>query len=124
MHIISFKDITNAIIMCESNSNFVGCGQLWAIDGNWKLRYPICMYSSPKQVSAFSGGLGYVDACPNSPFHGMAFCEEHCEALKCKGVPVKLRDYVECKRNNELPTLNNCKLSTSECQGMLIAVCL
>ena len=95
-----------------------GCGQLWAIDGNWKLRYPICMYSSPKQISAFSGGLDYVDACPNSPLQGMAFCEEHCEALQSKGVPVKLREYVEYKKKNELPVLGDSNLSTSEFQGM------
>ena len=75
------------------------------------------MYSSPKQVSAFSGGLDYVDACPNSPLQGMAFCEEHCEALKSKGVPIKLREYVEYKKKNELPNLHNCSLSASEIQG-------
>ena len=95
-----------------------GCGHLWVIDGNWKLRYLICMDSSPKQVAAFSGGLDYVDACPNSPLQGMGFCEEHCEALKSKGVPVKLREYVEYKKSNELPILNDCNLSTSEFQGM------
>lgn len=77
------------------------------------------MYTSPKQVAAFSGGLEYVDACPNSPVTGMAFCEEHCDMLKQKGVPVGLREYIDFKRSNELPTLQNKKLSASECQGRI-----
>ena len=56
-----------------------GCGQLWAIDGNWKLHYPICMYDVPKTTDCFSNNLNYVRTCPNAPEHGRAFCYEHME---------------------------------------------
>ena len=58
---------------------FIGCGKLFAVDGNWKLCYPICMYRVPKEMSGFDGALQYVDSCPNEPATGMAFCGELCQ---------------------------------------------
>lgn len=57
----------------------VGCGKLFSIDGNWKLRYPICMFKVPKEVTGFHGALEYVDSCPHQPVPQMAFCREHCK---------------------------------------------
>lgn len=53
---------------------FTGCGHIWSIDGNWKIRYPVCMYPVPKNTAAFEGNLWYIDTCPNSPAYGKAFC--------------------------------------------------
>ena len=32
------------------------------------------------------GRLKYVDTCPNSPVHGMAFCESHCHQAQAKDI--------------------------------------
>ena len=61
--------------LCSKEFLHTGCGRLFSIDGNWKLSYPICMYRVPKEITGFEGNLKYVDSCPNSPMHGMAFCE-------------------------------------------------
>ena len=31
----------------------VGCGRLWSIDGNWKIRYPVCMYPHQRTQQHF-----------------------------------------------------------------------
>ena len=37
---------------------YTGCGRFWSIDGNWKIRYPVCMYFVPKETAAFKVTLG------------------------------------------------------------------
>ena len=66
---------------------------MFAVDGNWKLCYPICMFSVPKEISGFEGALKYVDSCPNQPAVGMAFCEEHCRAADKQGIPCGLQEF-------------------------------
>ena len=63
------------------------------------------MYTSPKQVAAFSGDLKYVYVCPIFPVTGMAFCEEYYDMLRQKGVPIELHEYTDFKKNHELSTL-------------------
>ena len=53
--------------------------------------YPVCMYSVPKEVSGFSGQLGYVDTCPNEPQPGKAYCSLHCAVAEKKGSPTDLK---------------------------------
>ena len=77
--------------------HIIGCGQLWSIDGNWKIKYPVCMYPVPKDTAAFKGNLRYMDTCPNSPIYGKAFCEEHCTAASAQGIPTDLKSYLSYK---------------------------
>ena len=72
----------------------IGCGALFAMDGNWKLCYPICMFKVKKEISGFDGALQYVDSCPNSPVTAMAFCTEHCQKAQDLGIPCKLKDFL------------------------------
>ena len=74
---------------------FIGCGKLFAVDGNWKLCYPICMYRVPKEMSGFDGALQYVDSCPNEPTTGMAFCGELCQDAWKKGIPCTLQEFLK-----------------------------
>ena len=53
--------------------------------------YPVCMYSVPKEVSGFSGQLGYVDTCPNQPEPGKAYCSLHCSVAESEGTPTDLK---------------------------------
>ena len=73
----------------------LGCGTLFSIDGNWKLRYPTCMYNVPRiGVPGFGGALRYVDSCPNQPMHGMAFCVDHCHIAEGEGIQCALREFL------------------------------
>ena len=72
-----------------------GCGKLFVIDGNWKLRYPICMYKVPKEVSGFDGALEYVDCCPNQPVPRMAFCANHCAIATERKIPCLLHEFIK-----------------------------
>lgn len=74
---------------------YIGCGTLFSIDGNWKLCYPVCMYSVPKTVSGFKGKLSYVDTCPNAPLMGKAFCAHHCTMAEEQGKPTGLRQFLK-----------------------------
>jgi hypothetical protein len=87
----------------------VGCGTLWAIDGNWKLSYPICMYEEAKY--AFAGKLKYTSSCPHQPMHGMAFCTDHCATAKNLGIPIELRAYLKYKKTS---SKEDCKDDGSE----------
>lgn len=50
---------------------YTGCGRFWSIDGNWKIRYPVCMYFVPKETAAFKVTLGmWIDA--QTHLHNMA----------------------------------------------------
>ena len=97
-----------------------GCGQLWAIDGNWKLHYPICMYDVPKTADCFSNNLSYVRTCPNAPEYGGAFCLEHMEVMKNSGVPIKLKEYLEFLKQGTVTVQDTSKSmqSAAKCQGM------
>lgn len=77
---------------------YLGCGTLWACDGNWKFSYPVCMFDVPKEVTGFSGQLNYVNTCPNQPEHGKAFCSEHIEVCKNIDIPTALKAYKQYKK--------------------------
>lgn len=61
----------------DNTTIVIGCGEVFSMDGNWKLTYPICMHREQKNVSGFGESLKYVDACPNQPLHGHDKCYEH-----------------------------------------------
>ena len=97
----------------------LGCGNLWAIDGNWKLRYPVCMFESPKQTLAFKNNLKYTNTCPNSPKYGMAFCEDHCRIMDANGIPINLKQYKEYSKKPENSTIPVVSVSSAaDCQGI------
>ena len=76
---------------------YTGCGRMWSINSNWKIRYPVCMYPVPKNTPAFEGNLQYVDTCLNSPAYGKAFCEDHCLVVSAQGIRVDLRGFLSYK---------------------------
>ena len=67
----------------------------------WKLVYPVCMYSVPKEVTVFSGQLKYVDTCPNEPVYKKAYCKEHCKEVLKQGKPTDLRKVAEYKSSSK-----------------------
>ena len=74
--------------------NLVGCGRLYVADGNWKLRYPHCMWKVPVTVSGF-GDVNYPEICPLSPVRGHAFCQHHGELARSAGYPSELREFLK-----------------------------
>jgi hypothetical protein len=77
------------------------------------------MYQPEKQTIAFSKNLRYVNTCPHSPAHGMAFCHQHVEIVQEMGIPTKLKEFLEYKKEHKLTEINSASLATSaaDCQG-------
>ena len=85
----------------------------------WKLEVKIsmCMFNVPKEIQAFCGELQYVDTCPNSPLIGMAFCQEHCEIMQARNIPIKLREFLQFKSEFKVDDSGKLKMTAADCQG-------
>ena len=99
-----------------------GCGTLWSLDGNWKITYPICMYTVARSGQVFGGKLKYITSCPNQPMTGMAFCNEHCRMAEKQGFPTDLHGYRKhekmSKSTAKPATTNQMQQKTAaDCQG-------
>ena len=79
----------------------VGCGRCWSLDGNWKLGFVHCMDPVKSKVQGFPL-INYPDVCTQEPVPGKAFCLHHCSVAYEKGVPSKLRDYLDFKSGKGL----------------------
>jgi hypothetical protein len=71
-----------------------GCKWVMSADGNWKLRYAICMwdtqYSYPTELQDY-----LPNACSHEPKIGQAFCKEHCEIAAQLGKPTELSAFIQ-----------------------------
>ena len=74
---------------------FVGCGILYVADGNWKLKYPHCMWKVPVNVDGFQNAINYPCICPLSPVRGQAFCKDHCELARRVSIPHELHNFLK-----------------------------
>lgn len=72
-----------------------GCGVLYVADGNWKLKYPHCMWKVPIEVEGFQNLINYPSICPHSPVRGQAFCTLHCEMAKSVAIPHGIHDFLK-----------------------------
>lgn len=70
-----------------------GCKWVIAVDGLWKLRYPICMWDTKHSYPADLQEY-LPNACTNSPESGKAFCTLHCGVADQLGRPTKLNDFL------------------------------
>ena len=71
-----------------------GCEKFTAMDGNWKLRFPHCMFPVKAEVCGIEN-INYPSVCTEQPSNPRsAFCDRHCEEAKKKGIPTGLRDFV------------------------------
>ena len=71
-----------------------GCKNFTSMDGNWKLRFPHCMYPVKTTVAGFEA-LNFPDVCTNAPYgKGSAFCEDHCTTAAANGIPTSLREFL------------------------------
>ena len=61
-------------------------------DGNWKLHYPICMFTMPSAVRGLEEFVPNV--CTQEPATGKAFCVQHCGVLEREGIPTALRTFI------------------------------
>ena len=80
----------------------LGCGKLYVLDGNWKLCYSHCMYPVPVTISGYEKEINYPAVCPRNPKYGLAFCDQHFSVVERKGVPTKLKPFLEyCNKKNK-----------------------
>ncbi len=88
--------MTYKYITISGYVQFVGCGKCYAVDGNWKLTFPHCMFPV-KSFFQFSG-LNYADVCPDG---NSVFCFQHLSLAKTYGYPTKIIEFVNfCKAKN------------------------
>ena len=70
-----------------------GCKFVLVIDGNWKLRYPICMFNTehayPSELTKF-----LPNVCTEAPLGENAFCKNHCSVARRLGIPAKLSEFI------------------------------
>ena len=79
----------------------LGCGRCYAVDGNWKLTFPHCMF--PVKSSIHIPGLNFADICPNQPVGNQAFCEEHLALAIEAGYPMKVPEFIRfCGANSNV----------------------
>ena len=70
-----------------------GCGMAWAVDGNWKLTFPVCMF--PVHVTQPGmRGLNSPNVCPDQPCGNAVFCKEHLVLAKQRGYPCTVKEFV------------------------------
>ena len=83
------------------------------------------MYQPAQHTITFSKNLSYVNSCPNSPAHSMAFCNEHIEVIKQLGIPVTLKEFLKYKKEHNITEINASTLSVSaaDCQGYIQLLC-
>ena len=78
---------------CSKQCADRGCKFVLVIDGNWKLRYPICMFNTqhayPSELTQF-----LPNACTDAPMGENAFCTKHCATANKLGVPTKLSKFL------------------------------
>lgn len=88
------------VLLCTCHSDyiplFLGCGQCWSFDGNWKLGFTHCMYPVTTKLEGFQQ-LKYPDVCTDEPKYGKAFCEHHCAVAAKNSIPCDLKEYLKFK---------------------------
>ena len=67
---------------------------MYVADGNWKLKYPHCMWKVPITVEGLNQ-VNYPNICPLSPERGQAFCKSHCEMAAQKKIPHGLHEFLQ-----------------------------
>ena len=88
-----------------------GCGVLYVADGNWKLKYPHCMWKVPIEIDGFQNLINYPSICPLSPMRGQAFCTVHCEMARSVAIPHGIHDFLKyCGLSGTPSVIGVCKL--------------
>ena len=73
---------------------YIGCGQCWSIDGNWKLTFPHCMYPVETAIPGLPD-INYPDVCRSQPITSKhAFCDMHHEIAIKNKVPIDIRGFI------------------------------
>ncbi|XP_078348467.1 uncharacterized protein LOC144633485 [Oculina patagonica] len=88
------RRVSTYIHNCTEDCKKRGCGKLWVIDGNWKLRFLHCMYKVKNAIPSLPM-VNYPDICAATPEKGKAFCKTHCSNLSEQGIPTGLKEFLE-----------------------------
>ena len=75
--------------------HWIGCDRCYALDGNWKIKFPHCMMPVKGDNMHLSGSLRFVDVCPNQPSGKLAFCEEHLPVAVSNSYPTTVQEFVK-----------------------------
>ena len=104
--------------MCLHLSIYIGCEWNYAIDGNWKICFPHCMFPVHTALPGVPG-LNLPNVCPEQPHGRTVFCPSHLELAKERGYKTDLRGFVaQCGASSvagEQPTISNAVSQHSYC---------
>ena len=71
-----------------------GCGRCWAIDGNWKLIFPHCMFPVSNSIPGMPR-VNFPNVCTKQPLGRSAFCREHHTIALSKNFPTEIRKVLQ-----------------------------
>jgi len=71
----------------------VGCGLAWAVDGNWKLTFPVCMFPI-RDTQPGMHGLNAPNVCPDQPSGNAILCKEHLALAQQRGYPITVKAFL------------------------------
>ena len=91
--IIIFWLATDMYIRLVCASYCTGCGLVWAVDGNWKLTFPVCMFPV-KATHLGIHGLHVPNVCPEQPSGNTPFCKEHLIVAQQRGYPCNVKEFL------------------------------
>jgi hypothetical protein len=69
------------------------------------------MFPVKVEIPGYEEEINYPDVCPRNPEYQSAFCDKHCPLVKQKGIPTKLRpflDYCQKKKKGIVSYYNDC----------------
>ena len=82
---------------------YLGCGFVWAVDGNWKICFPHCMFPVKATVPGFKG-ITFPDVCPEQPKGNCVFCPAHLRVAEERQYPTDLKGFLKfCNIGKQYP---------------------
>ena len=73
--------------------NNVGCGHCWAMDGNWKLSFPHCMFPLTSHIPNLPA-LHFSNVCPRQLKPKSAFGIDHYSKAQSQGYPTDVKGFL------------------------------
>lgn len=86
----------------KKSVHILGCGQLYVMDGNWKLCYVHCMFPVDVKIPGYEKEINYPNICPLTPKHQSAFCPRHHNIVENKDIPTNVKQFLlHCRKKKQ-----------------------
>lgn len=83
--------------LCRDRGKYCDLIPSIAVDGNWKICFPHCMFPVKASVPGLKG-ITFPDVCPEQPKVNSIFCQAHLQVAQERQYPTDLRGFLKyCK---------------------------